>query len=263
MATVIPRSEVARNAEQLLAETRDLIDGACRTVLEGLPAEVRHIAGYHAGWWDVDGRPSSRMGKAVRPAFAVVCARAVGGESADAVSAAVAVELTHDFSLLHDDVMDGDRLRRGRPATWVVFGVSQAVLVGDVLLTSAMDVLGAGDHVRVLTAACLELCQGQSADLAFESRDEVGLAECLLMAERKTGALPGAACELGALAAGAAQQTAGLYREPSSRGGAQLRNGVWEPFAGNAPDGYRSRRGNGCPCCRADRGGWRPRLGAG
>jgi geranylgeranyl diphosphate synthase, type I len=223
------RSDPARppvrthDAERVLAQARELTEPAYRTVIDALPGGIREVAGYHAGWWDADGHPCESTGKAVRPALVLTCARAAGGPGSvtAAVDAAVAVELVHDFSLLHDDVMDGDVTRRHRPAAWVVFGTSRAILAGDALLAEAMRHLISGDGqrgrpnaaARVLAAAIQELCEGQSADLAFEQRGEVTVGECLVMAERKTGALFGAACELGAAAAGAGEHVASRYRE--------------------------------------------------
>nr|BFE78240.1 hypothetical protein GCM10020093_008410 [Planobispora longispora] len=112
------------------------------------------------------------------------------------------MELVHDFSLLHDDVIDGDAMRRRRPAAWTVFGVGSAVLTGDTLITLALDLLaGSPMAAKVLTTALLELCRGQNADLVFERRTDVTIAECVAMAAGKTGALLGCACELGAWAA--------------------------------------------------------------
>jgi geranylgeranyl diphosphate synthase type I len=101
-------------------------------------------------------------------------------------------------------VMDGDLTRRHRPTAWSVFGLNAAILAGDALLTLAVDVLAASGHpaavdgIRMLSAAVQDLVEGQSADLAFEQRTEIELAECLRMAERKTGALMGCACAVGA-----------------------------------------------------------------
>ncbi|GAA1316875.1 family 2 encapsulin nanocompartment cargo protein polyprenyl transferase [Pseudonocardia xinjiangensis] len=148
-------------------------------------------------------------GKAVRPALALLSAGVAGaGQVQDAVPAAVAVELVHDFSLLHDDVMDRDPTRRHRPTAWSVFGIGPAILAGDALLALAADVLAgsghpaAGQGVRMLTTTVQELVEGQMSDLAFERRTDVGLAECLDMAEAKTGSLLGCACSLGALFGG-------------------------------------------------------------
>jgi geranylgeranyl diphosphate synthase type I len=216
-----------READRILAEAREIVEPAHRSAVDALPAALRHVAGYHAGWWDADGRPAGSAGKAVRPALTLACARAASGAdgagsasgAAAAVAAAVAVELVHDFSLLHDDVMDEDLTRRHRPASWAVFGVNQAILAGDAMLAAAVRQL-AGTQDRegdpsaagILAAAVLELCEGQSADLAFERRSEITIGECLAMAERKTGALLGVACQLGATAAGAGRRAAGRYR---------------------------------------------------
>lgn len=179
------------------------------------------MAGYHVGWWDAEGRATDSAGKAFRPALAVSSALAVGGAQAadqpSVLNAAVAVELLHDFTLIHDDVMDGDRLRRGRPTVWTVFGSGQAILVGDALLTLAHNLLAddpqCGEMTTVLAGASLELYAGQSNDLAFEQRMDVSPAQCLSMIEGKTGALLGVSCQLGALAAGADTGTAQSYRE--------------------------------------------------
>lgn len=185
----------------ILAEVRKLTYSAHHAAVDRLPRTLRLIAGYHIGWWDADGTPCDHgVGKAVRPALTLACAALAGGPQAvpDAVPAAVAVELVHDFSLLHDDVMDRDTTRRGRPAAWTVFGADQALLAGTALLTLAAGQL-AGRAQTVLCDTVLEMCDGQSLDV--RPAPDRGLARRLVVAERKTGALFGAACELGALAA--------------------------------------------------------------
>ena len=205
-------SVIARNATLLLSETRQLTSAAHRAAVDSLPVAMRHMAGYHAGWWDADGNAASTAGKAIRPAFALACTRAADGSDDAAIPAAVAVELVHDFSLLHDDVMDGDLTRRHKPAAWTVFGTGQAILVGDALLTVALEQLPDPAAIRVLTAAVRDLCAGQSADVAFEDRSDVDVAQCLAMVEGKTGALLGAACQLGAMAAGLTAAESESYR---------------------------------------------------
>jgi geranylgeranyl diphosphate synthase type I len=199
-----------------------VVGPAHRAAVDRLTPEIRHIAGYHAGWWDADGNPRASTGKALRPAIVLASARAARPAAgnprpaAAEVACAVAVELVHDFSLLHDDVMDGDTVRRHQAAAWTVFGVGRAVLAGDALLALALDVLAGATGpaaVAELTGALLELCAGQSDDLRFEERRIVSLAECMHMAEGKTGALFGAACALGALAAGAAGSRVTALRE--------------------------------------------------
>ncbi|MFD9896060.1 family 2 encapsulin nanocompartment cargo protein polyprenyl transferase [Amycolatopsis sp. NPDC059027] len=196
---------VERSAGEVLAWSRDLLDPALRAAVDRLPAAMRHISGYHFGWWDERGEPiHARAGKAVRPALVLLCAEAAGGEAVEALPAAVAVELVHNFSLLHDDVMDGDTTRRHRPTAWSVFGTSAAILAGDALLSLAMEILAPGGAagVRALSTATLELLEGQSEDLEFERRAEVLPDECARMAMGKTGALIGSACALGGLAVG-------------------------------------------------------------
>ncbi|WP_243719440.1 polyprenyl synthetase family protein, partial [Actinomadura sp. KC06] len=216
-----PETGAARPAAEILAWSRRLLDPAMRDAIETLPDAMHGIAAYHFGWRDERGRPldaaAGASGKAIRPALVLLTAQAVGGTADAAVPAAVAVELAHNFSLLHDDVMDGDLTRRHRPTAWSVFGTGPAVLAGDALLAAAFEAL-AGEGaaivpraVRTLGRAVIELVEGQSADLAFEERGDVTLDECVAMAYRKTGALLGAACALGSdHGGGTAAQTARL-----------------------------------------------------
>jgi geranylgeranyl diphosphate synthase type I len=199
----------ARSSREILAWGGGLLEPALRAAVGRLAPSLRLVAGYHIGWWDRNGRATGGgVGKALRPTLVLLSAEAVGGDAADALIGAVAVELVHDFSLLHDDVMDGDLLRRARPTAWSVFGVGPAILAGDALLALAADVLArsgyerALDAVLLLHATVLTLVDGQAADLAFESRSEVSLDECLAMAEAKTAALLGCSCALGGMIAG-------------------------------------------------------------
>ncbi|WP_103335637.1 family 2 encapsulin nanocompartment cargo protein polyprenyl transferase [Amycolatopsis sp. CA-126428] len=200
MTTMNTRT-AARPLADVLAWSKGLVDPALRAAAERLPETMRRIAAYHFGWQDADGRPAATDGgKALRPALVLLCAEAAGGEAADAVPAAVAVELVHNFSLLHDDIMDGDTTRRHRATAWTVFGTGPAVLAGDALLSLAFEVLAPSGaaNAKVLSAATLALLEGQAADLDFEQRDDVTPGECVRMAEGKTAALLGAACTLGA-----------------------------------------------------------------
>ncbi|MEU3251287.1 polyprenyl synthetase family protein [Streptomyces sp. NPDC006997] len=190
----------------------ELLVPALRTAVAALPAAERRVAGYHRGWCEADGTPSETgrgTGKSVRPALALLSAVAVGGTASAAVPGAVAVELVHDFTLLHDDVIDGDALRRHRPAAWSVFGVPAAVLTGDALLVAAVReaARAPGERgtaaVREVVDALMELVAGQSSDVVFENAPEVTVAQYLTMAEGKTGALMGCACALGGALAGA------------------------------------------------------------
>jgi geranylgeranyl diphosphate synthase type I len=214
----------AAAAREELVRARELVAPGLLAAADRLGPRLRRVVGFHFGWWDAKGQPyggagmACAGGKAVRPALAELCAQAVGGEPGRGVPAAVAVELVHNFSLLHDDVMDSDRTRRHRPTAWAVFGVPAAILAGDTLLALAADVLAtgypelAGEASRLVTGAVLGLLDGQAADVAFEHRADVSLAECLEMVAGKTGALLACACELGALAGGASPARAARMR---------------------------------------------------
>ncbi|MBW5423973.1 polyprenyl synthetase family protein [Streptomyces sp. BG9H] len=198
-------------AAEVLAAARACVDPELRRAIDSLPGSLRRVARYHFGWEHADGSPAAgNAGKAIRPALVLAAVRALGGEPAVAVRAAAAVELVHNFTLLHDDVIDRDTTRRHRPTAWTVFGDADAILVGDALQALGQRLLAEDPHPGAPAAAArlarcvVELCAGQQADLALERRgpEEVTLDECLAMAEAKTGALLGCACALGALYAG-------------------------------------------------------------
>jgi len=200
---------------------RDLVEPALRRVVDELAPSMRTISRYHFGWADEHGRETpGGGGKALRPALTLLSAQAAGGDATKAVPAAVAVELVHNFSLLHDDVMDNDLERRHRPTAWTVFGVPAAILAGDALLTLAIetarrgsDLAVSGEVIGCLNRAVQDLIVGQSSDVEFERRTDVTLPECLGMAAGKTGALMRCASSIGALAVGADQRTVALLAE--------------------------------------------------
>ncbi|MFI5529390.1 polyprenyl synthetase family protein [Kitasatospora sp. NPDC051853] len=170
------------------------------------------MAAYQFGW-----AGAGEGGKAVRAALTLACARAVGGDARSAVPAAAAVEMVHNLSLLYDDVLDGDPVRRHRDAAWRVFGPSAAARAADALLLTSFDVLTGPDGTpgpvaREASAALLEtlvaLAVGEGLDLVFERRDAVSLEECLEMVEAKTASLFACACRLGALYGGAGSEAA-------------------------------------------------------
>jgi geranylgeranyl diphosphate synthase type I len=194
-----------------LLDARDLVGPALRAAVEQLPSPlIRQVAGYHLGWLDERGdERAGDSGKALRPALAVLSARAVSAPAGVAVPAAIAVELVHNFSLLHDDLMDGDTERRHRATAWALYGDSAAILAGDALLALAQQVLFEVEGERALQAsrrlthATQELIRGQVEDLAFERRGDVTTAEVLSMVAGKTAALLACSAALGAVLAGA------------------------------------------------------------
>jgi geranylgeranyl diphosphate synthase, type I len=213
MEAVFVREE-PRSATGLLSRARSLVDPVLKSAVEELPRGMRVVVGYHFGYWDETGLPTlADAGKAVRPALVLSACEFVGGRAQGAAPVAAAVELVHNFTLLHDDIMDGDILRRGRSTAWNTFGVPDAILAGDVLHAVAFRLLaeaGFADAPRalaLLATSLVEVCEGQHEDCAFERRVDVGVEQCATMIEAKTGALLGCCCALGALAAGADAHT--------------------------------------------------------
>ena len=166
---------------------------------------------FHLGWTD---EQVPTLAKALRPSLCLMACEALGGELDRALPVAVAVELVHNFSLIHDDIEDGDETRHHRPALWREYGRGPAVLAGVALWTVAYQTLGRSherglpaermlEARRILNDACREMIEGQHQDLTYELRTDVTLDEYLQMIARKTGALIGASLQLGALVAGA------------------------------------------------------------
>jgi len=201
-----------------LGRSRALIQRGLRDAVGRLAPQMQRVIAYHLGWRDELGHEADQPGgKSVRPTITLLSAAAVGARAEDAVPGAVALELVHNFSLVHDDLMDGDRERRHRPTVWALFGSSDAILAGDALAALAYAVLldAPGDLGRraavELTDATLEMIRGQSEDMDFESRADVTEDQVLQMSAHKTGALISCAAALGGiLGRGADPQVAAL-----------------------------------------------------
>ena len=183
----------------ILGRARELVDPAIAAALGGLCQELRAPAEYH-----FKGR-----GKGTRPALAILSAEAVGATAETAVPGAVAIELIHDFSLIHDDIIDSDVKRRHRPTVWAKFGTGVGVVVGDALHALAFEVLLSDPcpprvkAAKSLAEAVSAMIAGQSMDMAFEKMSSVTLEQCLAMEQGKTGALLSYASSVGAILAGA------------------------------------------------------------
>ncbi len=204
--------------------TVSVLDRSRSAVVPELQAAVARLdpgsrlpASYHFGWCDPEGNPTPEGfgGKAVRPAFALLSAEAVGAPAETALPGAVGVELIHNFSLIHDDLLDGDVERRHRKTVWAIWGAATAILTGDALLALAHEIVleadspAAGRAGLLLATTTRELTRGQTQDLAFETRQGVSLDECLDMAGGKTGSLLAASAAIGAVLAGADAATIG------------------------------------------------------
>jgi geranylgeranyl diphosphate synthase type I len=174
---------------------------------------------YHMGWADIDLNPhQAQTGKRVRPVLCLLTCEACGGDWEQALPAAAAIELMHNFTLIHDDIEDQDHTRRGRPTLWSVWGSALAINAGDALFSltqlALLRLFERGVPVttvvqcsRLLNQTCTTITCGQHLDIGFESRspvqDPVSTAEYLAMIEGKTASLIACACQMGGLIAGA------------------------------------------------------------
>ncbi|MCD4821330.1 MAG: polyprenyl synthetase family protein [Methanococcoides sp.] len=160
-------------------------------------------------------------GKRLRPAVLMLSTEAVGGDPMSVIPAAVALELVHNFTLVHDDIMDNDDVRRGMPAVHVKWGSEGAILAGDTLYSKAFEILSVMEKdperilkcVALLSRTCTEICEGQWMDIDFENRDTVSEEEYLEMVEKKTSVLYGAAAKVGAILGGASDEVADAMYE--------------------------------------------------
>jgi len=224
--------------DQYTAE-REAIDAGLRAAASRLPAPAARIAAYHFGWTDEAGEPvNANSGKALRPLLTLLAAKTVSGDWREAVPAAVAVEMVHNFSLIHDDIIDRDGLRRHRPTAWKVYGVNDAILVGDALHALAFEIIAeaGGDRApagtSLLAQTVRSLIEGQLADTRFEEREHVELAECVAMSEAKTASLMGCATALGALFGGGTREQVDALRDFGFRLGLAFQHvddllGIW------------------------------------
>jgi len=174
--------------------------------------EMYEMLGYHMGWLGEGAGPQTR-GKRIRPLLVLLCASGAGGDWQAALPAAAAVELIHNFSLIHDDIQDQSPLRHARPTLWARWGAAQAINAGDTMFVlGQMALLQLNETVsdavavraaKILQETCLSLTQGQYLDLSYESRRKLTEEAYWPMVEGKTAALLAACTRLGALAAGA------------------------------------------------------------
>jgi geranylgeranyl diphosphate synthase type I len=209
-------------------------DTALRRSVSGVDGLLAEMIRHHLGWEDAAG-----AGKALRPVLCLLVCEAWCGRAEPALESAAAVELVHNFSLIHDDIQDRDRTRRHRPTVWARFGTPQAINAGDALLALAQrTILGASPSSRrqraaaALAWATARMVAGQVLDLAHEGQLGGGLRSYLAMTRLKTGALMGCACEVGAICGGAPARAAVTARRAGEAIGLafQIRDdvlGIW------------------------------------
>lgn len=142
--------------------------------------------------------------KRIRPVLTLMACELFGGKADEALDEALAIELFHNFTLMHDDIMDAASLRRGQPTVHAKWNLNTAILSGDAMLVMAYKALGAhADILQVFNTCATEVCLGQQLDMEFEQRGDVSLAEYREMIRLKTAVLLAAALRIGAIKAGA------------------------------------------------------------
>jgi len=199
----LARSDGALSAPDLLRRARSLVEPALGAAVNRLCPQLSPAVSGHL----------SAGGKYVRASLVLLSAVAAGAEEQAGVVGAVAVELVHNFSLVHDDIIDGDLERRHQPTLWAAHGVGHAIIAGDALSTLAFQVLleePTAERTRAaawLAEATQAMIAGQAEDMASEHRPSLTVDECLHMAAGKTGALLSCAAAVGGILGGAPRST--------------------------------------------------------
>ncbi len=214
--------------KQLSQEMRQAVNAEMKAVLKATDEQPDLFFGmmhYHMGWRDQQLQPANvHAGKQIRPVICLLACQAAGGDWQQAVPAAAAIELLHNFSLIHDDIEDASPTRRGRKTLWTIWGQEQAINAGDAMFALAHIALNrlvdrnvAAETVvhalRRFDETCVRLTQGQHADMDFETRHEVSVDEYLAMITGKTAVLLSLCTELGALIAGCDAPTVYNYAQ--------------------------------------------------
>ncbi|MGI8477377.1 MAG: polyprenyl synthetase family protein [Thermomicrobiales bacterium] len=231
MAVSVPLESPPVAKPAPIFDIESLIDGHMRAAVDFLDGPAPMLAGmgrYHLGWVDGalrDVPPGSiDQGKRVRPGVALLCCAAVGGEAAVAAPLGAAIELLHNFTLVHDDIQDHSPTRRHRPTVWTLWGSSQAINAGDALFAAAhlalFRLLACGhDAATVLRVAeafermTIDIVAGQVLDLSFEAESSVSTEAYLAMIDGKTAAIVTFAAWAGALLGGSGDARADLFGE--------------------------------------------------
>lgn len=181
----------------MMERHRDLIDAAFAAWSRALPHD-----GLHAPMAYLMDLPAKR----VRPALVLMGCELFGSPPEHAIEEAIGIELFHNFTLMHDDIMDRAPLRRGRPTVHEKWGLNTAILSGDAMLVKAYQAVGRYPEVHAAFSKCaLEVCEGQQLDMEFERRDDVHVDEYMEMIRLKTAVLLAGSLRIGAIVAGADQ----------------------------------------------------------
>lgn len=199
------------NLPAVFERYRNEIDAELKSVMAQRHLPMYDMVRYHFGWIDEKNQPLHNIsGKALRPTLCLLAYEATGNDYHKALPAAASLELTHNFSLIHDDIQDNDRERRGRPTVWSIWGIPQAINAGtSARILANLALLRLSEYgipiERLLRAQyvldnnCLKMIEGQYLDINYEHRLDIGIEDYLDMIDKKTAALIGCSLEIGAL----------------------------------------------------------------
>jgi geranylgeranyl diphosphate synthase type I len=229
--------------QEILTKYAPDIERAIAVVLNGSPPFLSGIIRYHLGWVDQNfALTTTGRGKMFRPTLTLLVFEALTGQYRGALPLAAAIEIIHNFSLMHDDIEDNDVERRGRPTAWTIWGQPRIINAGDFFYSLAYKSLYRLEAdfppqtvfavLRAVNTACLDLTEGQELDITYEDRTDVTRDMYDYMTAKKTGALIEAAIVTGAMLGGADEKTVAHYRNfAQSMGWAfQIRDdilGIW------------------------------------
>ena len=235
-------SEELRSA--MLAEVEDALLATAAPIRQGPAADMYDLIAYHMGWK----QGSQSSGKRIRPLLTLLSCAAAGGDWRSTLPIAASIEWLHNFSLIHDDIEDQSRTRRGRETLWSKVGIPLAINTGDALFAlSRSSIYGLLDHgvspgqminfLRILDQTAISLCEGQHLDMRFENETEITPSDYMAMITGKTSVLIACACELGAMLSPADAARRACYREFGRNLGLafQMQDdilGIWGSFRG-------------------------------
>lgn len=209
-------------SKSMLPELENELKSSVSRVESDRYGDLYNMLAYHLGWIGADSGAGAR-GKRIRPLLLLLTTSAAGGNWRCALPAAAAVELVHNFSLIHDDIEDDSPLRRGRPTLWKKWGMPQAINTGDAMFslahltilrlesttTTSITLQGSA----ILHEACLQLTKGQFLDITYEEHGNISMDAYWPMVEGKTAALLSAATEIGAVIAQCNDEVRLAYKE--------------------------------------------------
>ncbi len=210
----------------VIHRARDYVRKGLEDALARMHPDLARISGYYFGWNNADGTPTKRRGsRCLQATMVMLAAEATGEDPAQAVPGAVAVELTHNFSLLHDDIADGDEVRRDRPTAWVAFGTGPTLVAGDSLLNEALRALATAKHsgiaITAFTDGVAHMIHAWAGEPSFDrtAPQDIDLDTYLDCCRGKGGALLGTGAVLGTVLCGKPAQDGETLRRAAHHAG--------------------------------------------